>query len=300
LFQKTLFGWKKFAAVRIRVAKLPFMGGHVEHRLDIYKDSGFQQLLNSSIGSMVLDFSFNGAQLDMHTIPSLLQSENSDDPILSSTSDIVINDDVNELMTYFEKAGLESEDTPLPTIDSSRFTRFFHRSASEENITTKLTSRPGKVLSHRTKHGLKELSELASSFFKTGWNMSKIDLVKSLSFVHTYYSKYNAQTRTHSIIISPSTLKIALYWLNFSVAAYGSIVINWCGHGNGFVLDQLKSKANKRAAAKHLNIELSDILVWEFDGNEMFKPSFFISRDASTNSIVISVRGTWVCTLLDN
>lgn len=71
------------------------------------------------------------------------------------------------------------------------------------------------------------------------------------------------------------------------------MIINWCGHGNGFLMDHLRISPNKKSACHHLQISKEDMLVWEFEGSEMFKPSFFISHDSKTNAIVLSIRGTW-------
>lgn len=79
---------------------------------------------------------------------------------------------------------------------TSRFKRFFQKSRSTEDIPsldTKLTTRKGKIFSHRSKLGYLEFTEFAASFFKTGWNLSKMEMLRSLAFTSKFYSKYHAQ-----------------------------------------------------------------------------------------------------------
>ncbi|KAJ3049339.1 hypothetical protein HK102_012521, partial [Quaeritorhiza haematococci] len=148
--------------------------------------------------------------------------------------------------------------------------------------------------------------------------------------------------RTNDVITDPSKLRIAAYFLNFALATYGAIVINYCGYGKGYVRDFFlrlpltplvslsasmkktnsssksassspstngalengkenenedgrekdgeKGKAGVdkvdglhsvdcKAAREHLGLKKEDILAWEFDKNEMFKPKFYVARD---------------------
>lgn len=70
--------------------------------------------------------------------------------------------------------------------------------------------------------------------------------------------------------------------------------MNWCGYGNGYILDKLKKNPNMKLAAQSLKLDKEDLLGWEIGNDEMFKPHFFVCRDRRTESIIISIRGTWV------
>lgn len=114
--------------------------------------------------------------------------------------------------------------------------------------------------------------------------------------VFLYNQTNTSRPLTDNLLNDPTFIKISLYWLNYTVAAYGPFVINWCGQGSGlgFLGDKLRPNADMKSALSCIGIPKEDMLVWEFGSEEAFKPNFFICRDQRTDSIVLSIRGTWV------
>jgi pimeloyl-ACP methyl ester carboxylesterase len=84
----------------------------------------------------------------------------------------------------------------------------------------------------------------------------------------------------------------------FSTAAYGTLLLNYCNQGKGYLRDLLRPKSDLKTAVSSLEIDPSDMLLWSTHGltgndKEMFKPKLFVCRDRRTDSIVVSVRGSF-------
>ncbi|KAJ3222083.1 hypothetical protein HK099_002737 [Clydaea vesicula] len=162
------------------------------------------------------------------------------------------------------------------------------------SIRGRVSTKRGTVFSERTKLGIREIAEFASSFFWFGFQVGKKDFVKSLLVLRKYFTDYYPNPRTYDVVKDTEFLKETMYWMKFCTAAYGSIVMNYCGTGRGYLRDLLQVKADKKTAIKSLGIQKEDMLVWEYGtGLEMFKPKFYIARDKKTNSIVVCFRGTF-------
>lgn len=114
----------------------------------------------------------------------------------------------------------------------------------------------------------------------------------SISFV--IFFRFLLRTRTYDHVSSTDFIVDAEYWLRFAMAAYGTFIVNWCGHGNGYLVDVLQIDNDRKVAIKTLDIQGEDLLGWEIGQDEMFKPHFLVCRDRRTESIVIAIRGTWV------
>jgi hypothetical protein len=87
-------------------------------------------------------------------------------------------------------------------------------------------------------------------------------------------------------------LEVAGYFLHFSLASYGIVIVNYFGYGNGILKDLFRSSPNKKLAMEHCKIPKEHMLVWDFGHWELFRPNFFICWDERTQAIVLSVRGT--------
>lgn len=167
----------------------------------------------------------------------------------------------------------------------------FDKSSLSSASPNKISKKDGSLLSDRTSIGLKEVISIFSTYFSDGERLSKLQVVQSLLFLTRYYSKYYSHTITGNVVTDKDRIKESIYWLNFSCAAYGYLIVQYSGIGGGFISDLLKPDV--KSAIKILGLNDSDMLVWEYKtGLEMFKPKFFICFDKVTNSIVVSFRGT--------
>jgi hypothetical protein len=80
----------------------------------------------------------------------------------------------------------------------------------------------------------------------------------------------------------------------FSMASYGWKGLNFIGKGNGYLSDAVRDHSDAKSVMEHLSLPKEDLLAYEFRTGEAFRPSYFVAHDRSTNSIVLSIRGTMV------
>ncbi|KAI9101837.1 hypothetical protein DFS34DRAFT_433546 [Phlyctochytrium arcticum] len=187
----------------------------------------------------------------------------------------------------------DGSNSPLPHTlnrDDSRSMISFKTYSSSESTPSTTRSKPG-LIAESTLMGLKELSELFSTFFGTGWKIDKMQFARALLFLQKYYSKYYPNERTNDIVTDERHLRVACYFLNYAMAAYGSLLVNYFGYGKGFMRDFFRPKMDSKTAREHLGLAREDMLVWDFD-LKLFKPQFFIARDPKLNAIVVTIRGT--------
>jgi Lipase (class 3) len=136
------------------------------------------------------------------------------------------------------------------------------------------------------------MSEMMAAFFGTGWQgLSKLEFAKGIMFLHKFY-KHNPITQTGKIITSASQLRIAAYFIGFSLPTYGAAALNVFGYGRG-LHDLLRPNAHISSLLHHLSLDRSDILAWQFEASELYKPNFFACYDNKTKSVIVSIRGTF-------
>jgi len=80
-------------------------------------------------------------------------------------------------------------------------------------------------ISPRTKGGLREVSELAAAFFNEGWGLSKTEFARCLIFLWKYWTA-RGDDRTGNIIPDTKKVKVASYFLNYSMASYVSFCLS--------------------------------------------------------------------------
>ncbi|KAI9336008.1 hypothetical protein DFJ73DRAFT_893048 [Zopfochytrium polystomum] len=85
-------------------------------------------------------------------------------------------------------------------------------------------------------------------------------------------------------------LDMAQRMCDHCLCTYGAAVIQFCGYGS--FTDTFRPKSDRWATAHHLDIEMSDILLWGFGKNEVNKPRFIVAYDKKIEAIVISIQGT--------
>ena len=55
---------------------------------------------------------------------------------------------------------------------------------------------------------------------------------------------------------------MAGYFIHFSLATYGAILLNYFGFGKGWINDLFKIMPDKKAAIQHLGIPKDHLLEW--------------------------------------
>lgn len=100
--------------------------------------------------------------------------------------------------------------------------------------------------------------------------------------------------RTWDVVEDLSEIELAAYFWKYSVASYGWKGLNFIGKGNGYFSDAMRDHSDVLSVVEYLSIPKEDVLAYEFRAAEAFRPSYFITRDRPTNSIVLCIRGTMV------
>lgn len=146
--------------------------------------------------------------------------------------------------------------------------------------------------SENTVMGFKEFAGLMSAAFGSGWNMSKIQLLKSYILVSKYLNEHRQFPYTRDFVTDSTQLEIAGYFVHYSLATYGAFLINYFGFGSGLMSDFVRSKPDRKAALAHLKLKSEHLLKWDFGALELFHPNYFVCYDERTKAIVLSLRGT--------
>ncbi|TPX69663.1 hypothetical protein SpCBS45565_g02326 [Spizellomyces sp. 'palustris'] len=298
----------------IRLSRLPQVLGDIEHTysLNHRKAHRSPKLAGKQIGEITIGFSFIGGRRSTRSdrsystssgnpplSPSIPGHRNRMDSNVFPVDEMTGNPDhEQEAAEFLEYLQNEQQNGDAESIYARSRSKSFDetrsvismRTSSSSNVNEK--KRRPTLISENTLLGLKEVSELASAFFGTGWKISKVEFARALMFVQKYYAKYHPNPRTNDIVTDERQIRVACYFLNYAMTAYGSLVLNYFGYGKGYARDFVRPKNDSKTACEHLGLARSDMLAYDFE-LKLFKPQFFIARDPKLNAIVVVIRGTF-------
>ncbi|KAI8825752.1 uncharacterized protein EV422DRAFT_514045 [Fimicolochytrium jonesii] len=168
----------------------------------------------------------------------------------------------------------------------STITAITTMTTTSTNTTASSNKRPESTMA-----GMKEASQLASALFGTGWRLNKLEIARAWLFLGKYHRERCPNPTTNNVVTAHRQIRVACYFLNYAMAAYGSLMLNFYGRGKGYIRDTLRPKMDSKSARELLGLRKEDLLVWDFE-TELFKPQFFIARDPKLNALVVTVRGS--------
>ena len=113
------------------------------------------------------------------------------------------------------------------------------------------------------------------------------------SVLEKFYAEL-PRDRTWDVIEDLSEIEMPAYFWKYSVASYGWKGLNFFGKGNGYWSDAMRDHSDALSIIEYLSIPKEDLLAYEFRVAGAFRPSYYISLDRPTNSIVLCIRGTMV------
>ncbi|KAJ3088224.1 hypothetical protein HK102_009254 [Quaeritorhiza haematococci] len=218
-------------------------------------------------------------------------SDSDTSSIESITPRALRNPALHRLARQDSKSSLSSNSSTLSTSSSKHFLPLVDSNCSSGSDRA-VSRKKGTIISERTKLGFKEFTEVYTAFFKNGWKLSAADLTRAMSLVQKFHCQYYPNARTGDVVTDPIQLRVVGYWLNWALAAYGAVVVNFSGYGKGYIRDLLRMAPHSKCAREHLGLKKEDMLAWEYSEREVYKPRFYIARDRRTNSIVLGIRGT--------
>ncbi|KAI7877192.1 hypothetical protein K492DRAFT_239349 [Lichtheimia hyalospora FSU 10163] len=146
------------------------------------------------------------------------------------------------------------------------------------------------TVNKETNQVLKAIGKLLAAFGQ-GFELSNIQILTGFSMLERFYMDL-PRDRTWDVVEDLSEIELAAYFWKYSVASYGWKGLNFIGKGNGYFSDAMRDHSDVLSVVEYLSIPKEDVLAYEFRAAEAFRPSYFITRDRPTNSIVLCIRGT--------
>ncbi|ORZ23384.1 hypothetical protein BCR42DRAFT_404639 [Absidia repens] len=146
------------------------------------------------------------------------------------------------------------------------------------------------TVSKETNQILRAIGKLLAAFGQ-GFELSHLQILTGFAVVEKFYQELPRE-RTWDLVTDLSEIQLASHMWRFSMASYGWKGLNFIGKGNGYLSDAVRDHSDARSIMEHLSLPKEDLLAYEFRTGEAFRPSYFVAHDRSTNSIVLSIRGT--------
>ncbi|KAL1918697.1 uncharacterized protein VTP21DRAFT_2719 [Calcarisporiella thermophila] len=146
------------------------------------------------------------------------------------------------------------------------------------------------TVSKETNRVLKTIVRLATAFGQ-GFELSHLQLLTGFTLLEKFYEKLPRE-HTGDYVTNLAEIEEATYFWKFSIAAYGWRGLNFIGRGNGVFVDAIRQNSDALSVIEFLALPKEDLLAYEFRSGGVFHPSYYIVRDRTTNSIVLSIRGT--------
>ncbi|OBZ89075.1 Sn1-specific diacylglycerol lipase alpha [Choanephora cucurbitarum] len=129
------------------------------------------------------------------------------------------------------------------------------------------------------------------AIFGQGFELTHMQVLTGFTVLDRFYAD-RPRNRSWDVVEDLSEIDMGARFWKFSIASYGWKGLNFIGKGNGILQDAMREHSDAKSIVEYLMIPKEDLLAYEFQSAEAFRPSYFIVRDRFTNSIVLSIRGT--------
>ncbi|KAI8374089.1 hypothetical protein EDC96DRAFT_12664 [Choanephora cucurbitarum] len=129
------------------------------------------------------------------------------------------------------------------------------------------------------------------AIFGQGFELTNMQVLTGFTVLDKFYAD-RPRNRSWDVVEDLSEIDMGARFWKFSIASYGWKGLNFIGKGNGILQDAMREHSDAKSIVEYLMIPKEDLLAYEFQSVEAFRPSYFIVRDRFTNSIVLSIRGT--------
>jgi hypothetical protein len=98
----------------------------------------------------------------------------------------------------------------------------------------------------------------------------------------------------NNVMLKKKDLELPRILYRYSMATTGWRGLNFFGKGQGYIVDSMRRQADLNSVLKYLNLNESDLLIFELRESRVFRPNFFVSIDRGLSAIILSIRGTMV------
>lgn len=151
----------------------------------------------------------------------------------------------------------------------------------------------GMVVSPETRALVRGVLKLASAFGQ-GFKVTTFQLLTAMSILEKFYSERSVLP-TSPMVDDIELIDEARHYFQHAIIAYGWRGLYYLGEYGKYLRNVQRSKSNREAIVKFLNIAPQDLLGYEYGLRKgaVFQPSYFVSVDKPRKAIILGIRGTW-------
>ncbi|KAM3579022.1 hypothetical protein VKS41_008558 [Umbelopsis sp. WA50703] len=151
----------------------------------------------------------------------------------------------------------------------------------------------GMVVSPETRALVRGVLKLASAFGQ-GFKVTTFQLLTAMSVLEKFYAE-RPVVPTTPLVDDIDLIDEARHYFQHAIIAYGWRGLYYLGEYGKYLRDIQRSKSNREAIVKFLNISPQDLLGYEYGLRKgaVFQPSYFVSVDKPRKAIILGIRGTW-------
>ncbi|KAG0174874.1 hypothetical protein DFQ28_006748 [Apophysomyces sp. BC1034] len=203
------------------------------------------------------------------------------------------NKPVSRWRSFIEPAKSDSDSTSFKAFQSSNASNMENGTKDIMDVLDEeLTGGPSDswAVNKDTNEILRTIRKMMTAFGQ-GFELSNLQVLSGIAVLDKFYGELPRE-RTRKLVDDLSKIELASYFWKFSVASYGWKGLNFLGKGNGYFSDAMRSHSDALSVIEHLSIPKDDLLAYEFQQTEAFRPSYYIALDRRTNSVVLCIRGT--------
>ncbi|ORX90393.1 alpha/beta-hydrolase [Basidiobolus meristosporus CBS 931.73] len=146
------------------------------------------------------------------------------------------------------------------------------------------------LFSDQTLQVLQGISKLSAAFGQ-GLVASNVEILAGLVILEKFYLTV-ADVKTRKYIQDLNDIEYPAHFYKYAMAAYGWRGLHFFGKQKSLMAGAIGKESDATSIREFLVLPREDLLGFEFRNGQVFQPSYFIALDRSTNSIVLSIRGT--------
>ncbi|KAI9029027.1 hypothetical protein CLU79DRAFT_524787 [Phycomyces nitens] len=146
------------------------------------------------------------------------------------------------------------------------------------------------TVNKETNQVLRAIGKLLAAFGQ-GFELSNLQILTGFTMLEKFYTQL-PRDRTWDLVEDLSEIELASHFWDYSLASYGWKGVNLMGKGNGYISDAVRDHSDALTVMEYLKLPEECLLAYELRTGEAFRPSYFVARDPSTDSLVLCIRGT--------
>lgn len=174
---------------------------------------------------------------------------------------------------------------PAVTADSAK-----DRAIAQTEVISLFKRMLGYVLSNEEYIGIKNFLDMASAWGQ-GIEVGSVSLYVGFVMLQKYFKSIPMEFG-NNLVLRKADLELPRVVYKYTMATMGWRGLSFFGKGQGIIADSLRSQADLRAVLNFLNMNKSDLLIFELGESRIFRPNFFVAIDRGLSAVILSIRGT--------